>query len=70
MLGQKCVATTKKGKKCWAMAELMVGGLAVCHYHIGYASRLWKEVKNSLPSDIRESAERDTREVNINIKRR
>ena len=60
-----CVATTLAGKPCRGRGERMVGGLMVCKYHIGWASRLWVDVRDRLPADVRIAAERDTCERNI-----
>ena len=66
-IGQRCIATTLKGKQCRLPASGLIGGIAVCPYHERYAMRLWNEVKDRLPESIRRSAEIDTAQRNQRI---
>ena len=63
-IGQRCVATTSRGKQCRLPASSLIGGIAVCPYHERYAAKLWNEVKDRLPESIRQSAELDTTQRN------
>lgn len=58
----RCTSTTQTGKRCRWPATHLVGGVAVCDIHHNQAVRLWNVVRDSLPADVRQSAERDTRE--------
>jgi len=60
----KCTATRKDGKPCRYPAARLVGGLATCKYHAYQTGQLWIRVKDSLPQEVRLSAERDTMERN------
>ena len=61
----RCVGKTRKGRQCRWPSDRLVGGLGVCEYHVTYARRLWDEVQDRLPADVRLAAERDTRERNF-----
>ena len=61
-IGQRCTQTTRVGIRCRLPASTYVGGVAVCPYHIRAATRLWDEIKDQLPADICEAAQRDTRD--------
>ena len=50
-IGQRCVATTRRGTQCRLPAHTIAGGLAVCPYHINYAIRLFREVEARNPNE-------------------
>jgi len=59
-IGQRCTWQKVNGKQCRLPAYTIAGGLAVCPYHIGHALRLWRKVKDALPTSVRRSAEKDS----------
>lgn len=59
----RCTGTTRTGKQCRWPATTVVGGCAVCGYHVRQADRLWRDVRDSLPEPVRAAAERDSREM-------
>lgn len=59
-LGQRCEGTTRKGAKCRLPASEIVGGIASCPYHINQILRLFRDVQDRLPDDIKNAAIRDS----------
>jgi len=45
-IGQRCVGTTRQGKRCRLPAYTIAGGLAVCPYHIKQAVELFREASS------------------------
>jgi len=57
----RCTGTKKDGSVCKNRAVVVVGGTAVCEYHIHQARKLWFNVVNDLSPDIAISALADQR---------
>ena len=57
----RCTMTRRDGRPCTMPYDRLVGGIAACKYHIGAATRLWHDVQDHLPENVRLAAERDTR---------
>lgn len=69
----RCNGTTKQGKQCRWPAETVVGGIAVCKFHIHQAESLFADVQHAaqentaygrLAAKCVSAAERDTCEIN------
>lgn len=59
-IGQRCQGITKKGTQCRLPASDIVAGIASCPYHIKQHLRLFDEVKNRIPDDIKYRALKDS----------
>jgi len=57
----KCTGKTKAGSDCKHRAIVVVGGLAVCEYHIPQARKLWFSVQDKMSDKIALSALGDER---------
>lgn len=58
----RCVMDKRAGGRCPGRSVVVVGGLAVCKYHVRAAERLYREVESSLPGEVKAAAMRDDRE--------
>jgi hypothetical protein len=65
----RCNGHKANGKQCRWPADLLVGGVAVCKFHIRQAERAFSSVKNDIGPNhpVILAAERDTRERNANM---
>ena len=59
-IGQRCQGHTKKGTQCRLPASDIVCGIASCPYHINQHKKLFHEVKDRIPQDIKTIALKDS----------
>ena len=63
-----CVFIRRDGQRCTCRKNLrLIGGVSACEFHYRVAARLWADVRDTLPADVRLAAERDTRERNHRV---